>query len=32
VLLWRREAGPQGHGLEDARKGGQGAQHSVLAQ
>jgi MFS family permease len=25
VLLWRREAGPQGHGLEDARKDGQGA-------
>ena len=23
VLLWRREAGPKGHGLEDARRGGQ---------
>jgi MFS family permease len=25
VLLWRREAGPQGHGLEDARREGLGA-------
>jgi MFS family permease len=32
VLLWRREAGPQGHGLEDARRAGRARQTGLAPQ